>query len=63
MTHGFFIWWSYLISGSVLIGLTLYLSFDSLRLRRLLKNLEAQNVPRRPRHSSAKMAKSSRKPK
>lgn len=62
MTHGLFIWGSYLISGGVLIALTLYLSFDSKRQTRLLKRLEAQNIPRRPR-GPAKKTKSSRKPK
>ena len=55
MTHGFFIWGSYLISGAVLTGLTLYLSFDTLRQARLVERLEAQNTPRRPRGPSKKV--------
>jgi heme exporter protein CcmD len=62
MTHGFFIWSSYLISGAVLIGLTLYLLFDGVRLNRLLAQMEAQNTPRRPR-GPAQKTKASRKTK
>lgn len=56
LTHGFFVWGSYLVSAAVLVGLTLYLVFDLRRQKKMLAGLEAQDAPRRRRPSGGKSA-------
>ncbi len=47
--YAFFIWGSYIISGLVLGGLTLYIWSDLKRQARTLQKLKTMGAPKRPR--------------
>ena len=51
--YAFFIWGSYIISGIVLGGLTLYIWSDLKRQAKTLQKLKNMGAPKRPRARAA----------
>ncbi len=54
--YAFFIWGSYIISGIVLGGLTLYIWSDLKRQAKMLQKLKDLGAPKRPRARAAHAA-------